>query len=520
MKKKQLKRQNIIRLVLGLIILILVNVISSFKFERFDLTSEKRYSLSDATKELVQKLDDIVYVKVYLEGEFPAGFVRLRNSVKEMLDEFRAYSSSNIEYEFINPFEDQDKDTRNIINQLVEQGLQPTNLKIKEGDGVSQKIIFPGAIFSYKERELPLQLLKSRMGAPPEVMLNSSIQALEYEFANTIRKLCADYKPKIAFIEGHGELKEIEVRDISRALSEYYRVERVRIDGQINNLNGYKAIIIAKPNLVFSEKDKFIIDQFIMRNGKVLWLVETVLASMDSLVTSSTTFGVPNSINIEDQLFKYGVRINTNLIQDIQAVSIPVNTAIIGNPPQWELIPWLYFPMIMPVSNHPIVNNLNAIKCEFTNSIDTVKARGIKKTILLTSSRYSRLVNAPVRISLQTINELPDEEQFNKPFQSIAVLLEGEFQSVFKNRIPPKIKDSNEISYREKSSPNKMIVISDGDIIRNQVQQSSGRVYPLGYDRYTGQEFGNKDFILNAIDYLCDDSGLISVRSKELKWAC
>jgi len=517
MKKKQVKRQNITRLVLGLIILILINLISSFKFERFDLTTEKRYSLSKATKELVQELDDVVYVRVYLEGEFPAGFVRLRNAVKEMLDEFRAYSNGNVEYEFINPFEDQDKNTKNIINQLVEQGLQPTNLKVKEGDGVSQKIIFPGAIFSYKERELPLQLLKSRMGAPPEVMLNNSIQTLEYEFSNTIRKLAADYKPKIAFIEGHGELREIEVLDITRALSEYYRVERVRIDGQINSLQEYKAIIIAKPNTAFSEKDKFIIDQFIMNGGKVLWLVETVLASMDSLVTSSMTYGVPNSINIEDQLFKYGVRINTNLIQDIQAASIPINTAIVGNQPQWELVPWLYFPMLMPLSKHPIVNNLNAIKCEFANSIDTVRAKGIKKTILLTTSRYTRLVHAPVRISLQTINKLPDEDQFNKPFQSIAVLLEGEFQSVFQNRIPPAIKDSKDIGYKEKSKPNGMIIIADGDIIRNQVQQSSGKVYPLGYDRYTGQEFGNKDFILNAIDYLCDDSGLISVRSRELK---
>ncbi|MFH1319241.1 MAG: gliding motility-associated ABC transporter substrate-binding protein GldG [Bacteroidota bacterium] len=518
--KKKIKRQNITQLLLGIIIIILVNLISSFKFERFDLTSEKRYSLSQATKELIKGLDDIVYVKVYLEGEFPAGFLRLRNAAKEMLDEFRAYSKSNIEYEFINPSESKDARTRNeTYKQLTEQGLQPTTLQVNENNGRSQKIIFPGAIFSYKERELPLQLLiqNSEMSTHPEVILNNSIQVLEYEFSNTIRKLCSSYQPKIAFIEGHGELSDMEVRDITKALSEYYRVDRVRINGQVNSLKSYKAIIIAKPDSAFDEKDKFIIDQFIMNGGKVLWLVETVLANMDSLISSSTTLGIPNPINLEDQLFKYGVRINTNLIQDIQACSIPVNTAIIGNQPRWELVPWLYFPMIMPVIAHPIVNNLNAIKSEFANSIDTVRAGGIKKTILLTTSKYTHLLNAPVRISLKSINNMPDEKFFNKPFQPIAVLLEGEFQSVFKNRIPSKIMESQDIGFSENSPPNKMIVISDGDIIRNQIQQSTGRIYPLGFDRYTQQQFGNKDFILNVVDYLCDESGLISVRSKELK---
>ena len=322
--------------------ILLINLISSFVFKRFDLTSEKRYTLSGTTKDLITGLDDLIYIRVYLEGEFPAGFVRLRNATKEMLDEFRAYSDNNIEYQFINPSESQDNKTRQeTYRELARQGLQPTNLQVREGDGSSQKIIFPCAIFTYKGRDMPLQLLKSKIGADPEEMLNNSIQALEYELANTIKKLIIVDKPKIAFIEGHGELSGLEVSDVTRTLSENYIVERVRIDGKLNSLSSYKAIIIAKPDSAFDEKDKFIIDQFVMNGGKILWLIEKVLAELDSLQNKLSMIGLPLSLNLEDQLFRYGVRINANLIQDVQAAAIPVNTAIVGNQPKWELMPWL-----------------------------------------------------------------------------------------------------------------------------------------------------------------------------------
>ena len=512
------KKRDFIQLFSGIVIIILLNIIGSFAFQRFDLTSEKRFTLSKATKDLIKSIDDVVYVKVYLEGDFPASYKRLRNATKEMLDEFRAISKENIQYEFINPSADPDeKRRREIYGQLTKQGLQYTNIEVKESGGKSEKIIFPGAIITYKGKETPLQLLKSQMGAHPEEMINNSIQQLEYEITNSIRKLTLDTKPQIAFIEGHGELTEPEVKDISLSLSEYYDVKRVRIDEKLRALRDFKAIIIAKPDSAFSDKDKFIIDQFIMSGGKVLWLVDALGASMDSLVTNNMTLATVRDIRLDDMLFKYGARINYNLVQDLQSAPIPIVIGYIGNQPQQKLFPWLYFPLLVPSSNHPVVNNLNAVKAEFISTIDTVGSFNIKKTVLLHTSKYTKLVNSPVRISLNLLRDEPKTEQFNKPYQPVAILVEGEFESVFLNRIPPQIEENKEISFKGISPATKMIVVADGDIIKNNIQQSTGKFYPLGYDRYTGEIYGNKNFILNAVNYLCDDSGLITVRSRELK---
>ena len=530
-KRKNIKQNSIIQILLGIAIIILVNIISSFVFTRFDLTSEKRYSLSDATKELLSGLDDIVYFKVYLDGDFPAGFKRLRNETKEMLDEFRAYND-NIQYEFINPSKSQDPKERNdTYLLLIERGLNPTDLQVKNKKGTSQQIIFPGALVTYKAKEIPLELLKTQMGIPPEAVLNNSIQALEFNIANTIKKLSVINKPEIAIIEGHGELDKYEMADITNALSEYYNVERIKINEQLNSLaersnidsvktrikNKYETIIIAKPDSAFSDKDKFIIDQFIMRGGKVLWLIDPVFACMDSIKNSESTVGIRNELNLEDQLFKYGVRINSDLVMDLNALPIPLRTGQIGNQPQIDFFPWYFFPIITPLIKHPIVNNLNAIKTEFVSSIDTIGVSGIKKTILLKTSPYSRIVYTPALISLNILREEPDEDIYNKPGQPVAVLLEGEFESAFKNIISPVIANDKEIGFLEKGVPNKMVVISDGDIIRNQLHIPQGYPLPLGYDQFTRQTFGNKELILNVMNYLCDDSGLISIRSRELK---
>jgi ABC-2 type transport system permease protein len=518
MKENTNKRKNIIQLVMSLLVILLVNYIGLFLFERFDLTQEKRHTISPATKQLIKNLDDIIYVKVYLEGDFPAGFKRLRNATKEMLDEFRAVSKENIEYEFINPSADPDEKKRQeIYVQLTKQGLQYTNLEIREGDGKSEKIIFPGAIVSYRDREVPLQLLKSQMGVSSEEMLNNSVQQLEFELANTIKKITTIMKPSIAFIEGHGEADTLSLMDAKKSLSEYYDVDRVRVDGQLNALKNYKAIIIADPDSAFSEKDKFIIDQYIMKGGKVLWLLSNVEADMDSLSTKSVTFALNKDLKLDDMLFKYGVRLNYNLVQDLQAAPIPVVTGYIGNQPKQQLFPWFYFPLLMPQSNHPIVKNLNAVKIEFTGTIDTVGGAHIKKTPLLHTSKYSRVLNAPVRVSVNSLREEPNMSSFNKPFQPVAYLLEGKFESVFTNRLPPMLQESEDINFLETGNPTKMIVVSGGSVIRSHVQRSTGRVYPLGYDRFTGQSYGNKNFILNAVNYLCDDSGIIEARSKEVK---
>jgi ABC-2 type transport system permease protein len=529
--RTNIKRSNLIQLTLGIVIIILVNIISYFIFTRIDLTAEKRYSLSPATKKLIKNLNDVVFFKVYLEGDLPAGFRRLSNETKEMLDEFRAYNNK-IQYEFADPSGNlNQKDRNDAYRLLVERGLQPTDLRVNNKGQSTQLIIFPGVLVSYKGQEVPVQLLMTQLGQDPGLVLNNSIQALEYNLASAIQKMVQTPKPRIAFIEGQGELSEMETVDIRSALSEFYAVDRVTINQKINSLalrmktdsvndklvNKYKAIIIAKPVRPFDEKDKFLIDQFIMRGGKVLWLIDPVFASMDSLEKYSSTMGIPLDVNLEDMLFAYGVRPNSNLVLDIQALPIPVKTGQIGTQPKFEFFPWYFFPILTPLLHHPVINGLNAIKTEFVSSLDTVEGVPVKKTILLTTSGYSRVVNAPALIDLDILKKEPDERMFNKGQQPVAVLLEGNFVSDYQFRIPPELAENKELDFQPKSvKSTKMVVVTDGDIIKNQFDISQGYPLPLGYDQYTRKTFGNKDFILNVMNYLCDDSGLITVRSREL----
>ncbi len=516
MNKKN-KRRDLTALLLAITVVILLNVVNSFVFHRFDLTSEKRYTLAPATKALLAKLDEVVYVKVYLDGDFPAGFKRLRNETREMLDEFRTYSHDNIEYEFINPSENPDKKQQNeLFKQLYDKGLQPFNVEDKTDEGSTQQVIWPGAIVSYHGREAPWKLLKTSMGYSAEGQLNNSVQALEYEFASCIHSLTTETHNEVGFIEGQGELDTLAVDDIKNALGEFYTLKRVKINGQLNALKDLTTIVIAKPDTAFSEQDKFVIDQFVMKGGKILWCVDPLETRVDSLFTGRT-YGVAYDLKLDDMLFKYGVRLNQNMILDLQSSALPVNTAFHGQTPRVELRPWVYVPVILPTINHPIVKNLDVIKFDYVSSIDLVDAGpGVKKTVLLATSKNSKLLNAPVRVDMARMRMQEDESKFRAGPQPVAVLLEGQFESLYKNRLPPSISGSKDIGFTDHSVTTKMIVISDGDILRNDIQGSSGKPYPLGYDKYTKQQFGNKNFILNCINYLCDDSGLISVRSREL----
>ncbi|MFM1876654.1 MAG: hypothetical protein RL266_2391, partial [Bacteroidota bacterium] len=522
--------RDIIQLLTVIGIVVALNVLSGFFFTRIDLTSEKRYTLSDTSKELLENLEDVVYLKVYLDGELPAGFRRLRDRTREMLDEFRAYSNNNIEYEFINPNDQPDEKSRNdLYRQLAKEGLMPTNIQIKSEDGVEQKLIFPGAIMTYRGEETAMQLLKSQMGAAPEQMLNSSTEDLEYEITNAIRKLTSVRAESIGFVEDHGELTSRQVADMAKSLSEYYRLERVQINGKLNSLvmraegdSGavifpkYKAIVIAKPDTAFTEEDKFMIDQFIMYGGRVLWLLDPVFCNMDSLRYAPSTLAIPISNNLEDMLFKYGVRVNPDLIQDARCAAIPGPSGYVGDQLQWALQPWVFFPIVVPDSEHPIVRNLNGIKLEFASTIDTVGGKGIRKTVLLSTSDKSRVLRTPTQVSLDVMLEEPKPEQFNKQFLPVAVLLEGKFESVFKNRMSRIIKLDENIKFREEGKSTKMIVVSDGDIMRNHINPD-GTYLPTGFDKYTSQQFGNKNFLLNAINYLCDDMSLTSIRSRALE---
>lgn len=510
------RRRDILQLFLSIAIILLLNFISSFFFSRFDLTSDKRYTLSPATKEMLGKLEDIVFFKVYLHGEMPAGFDRLKTATRELLDEMRVHSNGNIEYQFINPSESADKKKRDeIALQLMQKGLEPTYIEVQTESGMNQQMVFPGALASYRTREFPVQLFREQIGVPGEFQLNNSIQSLEYEISTTIRKLTMSMKSKVAFIEGHRELDSVHVADIAHTLGDYYSVSRLKLEGKLENIeeiNSQKAIIIAKPDSAFSEKDKFIIDQYIMQGGKMLLLMDGVFASMDSLRAAPETFAINFPNNLEPLLFRYGVRVNTNLVTDLRSgvVPVPVNN-------KYRLMPWFYFPLLSQSNNHPIVNNINLVKTEFASTLDTVKTPGIKKTFLLSTSKYAHAQPAPARIDLRMIFEKPDENIFNKPYLPVAVLLEGEFDSYYKNRVLKGLDSIPQVKFRDRSSPTKMIVVADGDIIKNSVQYSTNRAYPLGYDIYSKQTYGNKNFILNAVNYLCDDSGLLEVRSREIK---
>ena len=514
---RNIKKQSLLQLILLVSILVLLNVLSRFVFSRVDMTQEKRFTLSSSSKQLSKDLKDIIFFKIYLDGDLPPGFNRLKNSLKELLDEFRVYSGDNIEYEFIDPSASSDeKEKMQLYKQLAGKGLIPTNLEQKDQAGQSQKIIFPGAIVTYRSKEYPLQILKSKMGSSPEQMLNNSIENLEYEISSMLRRITVERGLSVGFLQGQKELPTIRISDASNALSDFYNVDSVNINGALNALKDFSALIIARPDTAFDEKDKFIIDQYIMHGGKVLWLIDRMQINMDSLTASSSNVAVPIDLNIDDMLFKYGVRINTDLLLDLQAAPIPIVTGYVGNQPKQKLFPWYYFPLLQTEGMHPIIYNLNAIKTEFVSSIDTIESENVNKTILLTTSKFSRLQMAPARVSLNMLREEPDPKMFNKQNIPVAVLLEGNFTSNYVNRIPDQIASSSEIDFKKTSELTSMIVISDGDVISNYVNKK-GNIYPLGYDRFTGQNYGNKNFILNCIDYLCGNKAILGLRGKEFK---
>jgi len=521
--RKDIKRNNLIQFALLIVIVVFVNIIGSFMFKRIDLTTEKRYTLSSNTKKIISDLEDIIYFRVFLEGDLPAQYKKLRNETKIMLDEFRSYNKQNIQYEFVDITKGKDrKQIHDIIQDFRGRGIQPIVDRQGTETEMSERIVIPAAIATYGEREMPVQLLVHMLGSQAlstEFIVNNSIQALEFKFADAIRKITVIHKPKIGILTEYSTLRAVQLAEAQRALSEYYIVERIRLDEQVHALRGFQGLIIAKPDSAFSEKNKFIIDQFVMKGGKVLWLLDAVNAEMDSLRNTSHTVAISKKLNLEDMLFKYGVRVNTDLLLDINAIPIPIVTGTQGEQPKIELFTWPFFPMVFSQNLHPIVHNLNPIKTEFVSSIDTVGGRGIAKSILLTTSRFSRKINTPATIHLDLLYQQPERALYNKANIPIAVLLEGEFESVFLNRLPAEIIESREINYFEKSNPNKMIVVSDGDIIKNQFVWNEGRymTYPLGFDRFTNTTYGNKDFLLNAMSYLCDENNLLDIRSRELK---
>jgi gliding-associated putative ABC transporter substrate-binding component GldG len=518
--KAERTRKPLLSLLISLITVLAVASILSVYFFRVDLTTEKRYSLSPYTKKTLRNLNDIVTVKIYLSGELNIPFRKMQQRIRETLDEFRVYAGDNVEYTFIDPFEGNKKVSDDVINELYEKGLKPTNIIDRNDEGAkNEKIVFPGALITFRDNEVPVNLLKNVQGAGADENINLSLQSLEFEFMRIIIALSADTTEKIAFIEGHGELDEYQTGDLTRDLGWYFQVDRGRINGKPGILDKYKAVVIAKPSGRFNEQDKFVLDQYLMQGGKILLFADMVNAGMDSLASGGALMAFINEPGFEDMLFRYGVRINPVLVQDVQCGVIPVNVALAGNPSDFRPAPWLYSPLLNAPANQPITRGLNLISTEFTGMIDTIGARqGIEKTILLRTSEFSRIVTAPVMISLDEIRVTPREEEFTSKYLPVAVMLEGSFESAFRNRPVSSLFPDTTVSFRETSVPTGMLVVADGDMIRNGVKPTpqGTMIYPLGFDRYSQKTYGNKDFIINALQYLTGHGDLISLRSRQL----
>ena len=518
---KKLKLNCWLQFIITAAAVLLVSGISSFFSIRLDLTEDKRYTLSVQTHEVLSRLKNDVLIQVYLDGEMPVAFMRLRRSVRDLLEEFRIVSGRKVAYEFINPSAAKDAKGRDDQYQsLISKGLNPVNIQAKDEEGgSSQKIIFPGMTVNYNGIEIPVNFLMNNPALSPEQNLLHSEESLEYEMIRTISTISSDTIYKVAFIEGHDEIPEIEVADITLNLSKYFTVDRGVIGGKPGILKNYAAIIIAGPEKRFDEKDKLVIDQYIMNGGKVMWIYNEVKVNEDSLKFGETV-ALYRPLNLEDQLFKYGVRINPSIVQDMDCMLIPMKVVTGGSRQQIVPVPWIYYPLLNPASDNPVTRNLNKVMGKFVNYIDTVgRDPEIKKSILLRTSKYSRTINPPVLITLKEADQTPDESQFNKSDLPVAVLLSGKFHSAFRNRMINDLVEDQSFRIKSESVETKMIIVADADMIRNDVSRlgTTETPLPLGQDRYTLQTFGNRDFLVNCLNYLVENNGIMELRSRELK---
>ena len=496
-------KSNLARIALFIGILVGINAIAAFVFFRWDLTQEKRYTISDATKKLLQNLDHQVVIKVYLTGDFPAGFERLERAIQETLESFVDYGGGNVAYRFIEPTDPK------LQEELIGKGLIPTNLFANEEGKRTERLVFPGAVLVYEGKEYPVQLLKGNKSTTSEEQLNQSYEGVEFELASAIRRLAQKDRKRIGVLVGHTKVPPPRFSDFLANLQQNYDLY---FDVQNpDNWDKGDLLVIPKPDSPFSEDEKYRLDQFVMRGGKLLMFADG--ARVDS-VSLEGTFAQPLDVNLDDLLFKYGCRINQNLIKDLSCAMIPLNVGNMGDKPQIQSMPWRFFPLINNFGKHPIVRNLDALYTRFPSSIDTIQVDGIKKTPLLLTSRYTQLRKAPVLVGYNEARQQPDPREYNAGEKPIAVLLEGSFSSLYNNRLLPN--DPRTKSFLEKSKPTQIIVVSDGDLIVNDIDYKRNAPLPLGYDRLSGNTFANRDFALYAVDYLADSEGLITARNKQV----
>ncbi len=506
-----------------LLIIAGLNIVSSVVYKRFDLTEDKRYTLSEATLETFEDVDTPIVIEVLLEGDFPAEFRRLQSETRQLLEEF-ASRNNNVKYVFVNPTKDTD-DPDEVRNQLAQIGITPAQVSVQEGGRISRELVYPWAIITFEERMVKVPLLKNQLGATTEERVLNSVQSLEYAFADAFNKITVPKKRKVAVLKGNGQMEDRYIADFFSTLREYYFIAPYTLDSvtidpvrSLEQLSTFDLIVSAKPSERFTEAEKYVLDQYTMRGGKSLWLVDEVQVSMDSLFERGSTFAFNQDLNLTDFFFRYGVRINPALVNDLYSAPIVLASGTEAES-QYNQYPWFYSPLSSSSSDHPIVNNIEAVKFDFANIIDTLE-NNIQKTVLLSSSPITRAVGTPVQIrldeiefNLEVVNTGPDMQQFSAGEVPLAVLLEGDFASVYRNRVKP----FNLPDHKDEGTESKMVVISDGDVIKNQMQ--GNRPIELGFDKWTNTRYGNKEFLLNTVNYLLDDTGLINIRSKKISIA-
>lgn len=499
---------------IALSLLVAVNFVSSFLHTRFDMTEDSRYTLSPAAVETTNGFERPVVIDVLLDGELPQEFVKLKTETDQLLQAFAA-ENQNIKFAFVDPLEGTEDKNRSLA-ELQGLGLTPAQVTVEDNGKVSQELVFPWAMVNYGEKTVKVPLLKNKLGASAGERVNNSVQNLEYAFADAFSKLAIKNKKQVAVIKGNGELEDIYLADFLTSIREYYNIGAITLDSVAENpqktldqLNGYDLALIAKPTEAFTDTEKYVLDQYILQGGKSLWLVDPVIMELDSLFNpDGKAMALPRNLNLQDFFFKYGIRLNKDLINDLYFTQIVLATGE-GNASQYDPVPWYYHPMVFSSNDHPINNNIEALRFQFASSIDTL-SNPLKKEVLLRSSPLSRTDAVPRQITLEEIGAAPDKDEYSNGNHPLAVLLEGNFPSAFANRVKP-IELENPLETGEKS---KMLVISDGDLIKNQMR--NGRPLELGYDKWTNNFFGNKDFLINALNYMLDDGGLINIRSKKV----
>ena len=501
-----------------LLALVLINILGHFFFYRFDLTKDKRYTLSATSLKLIKEIKEPLQIEVFLKGNFPGEFKKLQSETQQFLEEFKAYNS-NITFQFINPLENEtNRDT--VMASFMAQGMLPVNVTINDKGKQTQEVVFPWALATYEGRTIKVPLLKNNMGASTAQKVVSSVQHLEYAFAHAIHTISKPKQKKIAVIKGNGELHDVLMADFIKQVRENYFIGTFTLDSvakkpaeSLAYLKKYDMAIIAKPTEAFSDQEKLVLDQFILGGGKTLWLIDQVNIELDSLYNpSGSSLAYPFDLNLNDLFFKYGIRINPTLVKDVLATPIALATGEKGSGTQYTQYPWFYSPLIYPNAKHPIVSNVDGIKFQFTNGMEVLK-NDLKKTVLLQSSPYSKTVGAPIQVRLDMVSERPEQAEFTgKGSIPVAVLVEGKFHSVYENRVLP----FADRTFQKIGIPNKMIVVSDGDVIRNQLDKEY-QPLELGYDKWTNKLYGNKEFMLNCVNYLLDDSGLINIRNKTVE---